>query len=227
MTTDSRKPNLKYASEMNRLQTKIENELKPFLNKLFLVPQDSHQIFKEAYMEFKERVERSAEVINFVMNGQFEEINYKSPTSDQVLDLFFYLGLVESYGNCYVDLLVMLLIANGRDFHIESLYSTPRIKHVNSIVDLQKEKVPLTTKLHFLRDNGLVTFSSIIDSQLRNDIAHMNFELTKDRILIRGKSTKDIVTRCYDNLMAATLEVDSSLYKLAVNLHWENPTEQK
>jgi hypothetical protein len=218
------KPNLGYAVEINKLETKIENEIKPFLDKLFLVPQDQLQTFKMAYLEFKQRIQRSSEIIMFVMKGQFEGIS-KSPINEQVLDLFFFLGLVESYGNCYVDLLVMLIIANGRDFHIESLHSTPRIRHVTSITDLQNEKVPLTTKLHFLKDNNLATFSSVMDSQLRNDIAHLNFKIDKDKILIRGKSPKDIVEPCYDRLMAATIELDYQLHKVAVDLHWDKPDE--
>jgi hypothetical protein len=116
----------------------------------------------------------------FILKGALTETKKEDSVSSQILDLFLYLGLVESLGNCYVDLLVMLLITNGRDFHIESRYSTPRIKHVISIDDLEKEKVPLTMKLNFLKDNGLENFADVVDSKLRNDITHLNFEIRKD-----------------------------------------------
>ncbi len=213
-------PNTQYIAETRKLQDQLEKELKPLLDKLFFIPQDRLQIFKNSYLEFVQRSEKSSKMVLFIMGGQIAEINANSPVSDQILDLFFYLGLVESYGNCYVDLLVMLLISNGVDFHIESMYSNPRIRHVNSIVDLKKERVPLTTKLFFLRDNGIKAFSSILDSQLRNDIAHLNFELNEDKIVIRGKAPKDIVEPCYEKLMTATIMVDVLLHKLAVDLHW-------
>ncbi len=211
-------------NEIIQLRDKIQFELEPFLDRLRMTPKDEMLDFKHSYNKFMARIEESNIKMEFLMIGQtIEEIN-GSPIGKQILDLFFYLGFVESYGNCFVDLLVMLLIANNRDFHIESLYSSPRIKHVNSISDLEKEKVSLTTKLNFLRDNGIVTFSSVIDSKLRNDIAHLNFKVTENIITIKSKPTKEIVSSSFDKLMTATTAVSMSLYRLAVDLGWE---EQK
>jgi hypothetical protein len=208
--------------EIIQLRDKIVSELEPFLDKLRMGPMDSIHGFEDSYRKFMARIEDANSKINFLMIGQTVEEISGSSISKQVFDLFFYLGLVESYGNCFVDLLVMLLIANGKDFHIESLHSSPRIKHVNSMNDLEKEKVPLTTKLNFLRDNGIDTFSSIIDSRLRNDIAHLNFKINENTIIIRGKPTSDLIRSSFDKLMTATTSVSMSLHKLSADLHWED-----
>lgn len=211
------------ADEIMLLRSSIKSELEPFLDRIRMTPQDRLLDFKASYLKFITRYEQSSKIVEFIMFGQIAEVDDNAPISDQLFDLFFYLGLVESFGNCYVDLLVMLLIANGRDFHIETMHSTPRIKHVNSMNDLEKEKVPLTTKLNFLKDNGIKTFSSIIDSKLRNIIAHLNFEIIENRIIIKGKPTKDIIAPCFERVIIATTEVSNSLYKLAVDLGWEKP----
>jgi hypothetical protein len=197
----------------------ITQELMPFLDKIRSTPQDRLVDFKDSYFKFIARTERSSKIIESLIFSQ--PLSEDGALGQQVYDLFFYLGLVESFGNCFVDLLVMLIIANGRDFHIESMYSSPRIRHVNSMIDLEKEKVPLTTKLNFLRDNGIDTFSSVIDSKLRNDIAHLNLEIVENNIVIRGKLIEDFFNPCFDRLMTATTRVSILINKLALDLGWE------
>ena len=111
-----------------------------------------------------------------------------------MMELFTYMGLVESIGNTLVNIVVMVLVANGRDFHIECRYATPRIKHAISIKELEDERVPLTTKLNFLRDNGIKKLTAIIDSELRNEIAHLRFDFRKNRVVIKGKPASEIAS---------------------------------
>jgi hypothetical protein len=127
--------------------------------------------------------------------GRVTRITLKLGTESNEIksDLFYvfsYLGLVESLGNSIVDLLVLLLVANGRDFHIECLRTTPRIKHALTIEDLEKEKVPLTTKLNFMRDNNLRFIASLIDTDLRNTIAHLKFETREAKSMLKAKREK-------------------------------------
>jgi virulence-associated protein VapD len=129
--------------------------------------------------------------------GRVTRITLKLGTESNEIksDLFYvfsYLGLVESLGNSIVDLLVLLLVANGRDFHIECLRTTPRIKHALTIEDLEKEKVPLTTKLNFMRDNNLRFIASLIDTDLRNTIAHLKFETRDGKIYVKSKTGKSM-----------------------------------
>jgi hypothetical protein len=116
-----------------------------------------------------------------------------SDTKGVARELFFYLGFVESIGNAIVDIVVMLVVANGKDFHIECGQRMPRVKHADSISDLIRERVPLATKLNFLRDNGIVEIPSIIDSKLRNDIAHLNLKIDDEDVYIRGKPAKQAI----------------------------------
>jgi hypothetical protein len=127
--------------------------------------------------------------------GRVTRITLKLGTESNEIksDLFYvfsYIGLVESLGNSIVDLLVLLLVANGRDFHIECLRTTPRIKHALTIEDLEKEKVPLTTKLNFMRDNNLRFIASLIDTDLRNTIAHLKFETREAKSMLKAKREK-------------------------------------
>jgi hypothetical protein len=115
---------------------------------------------------------------------------------------------VESIGNTVTDIIVMILVANGIDFHVESVHSTPRIRHVNSIEDLDKNRVPLTAKLNFLRDNQISVFPSVVDSELRNKIAHMDFEIRRNQIWIKGKPGSEVVTLAWCRLITAIETVE-------------------
>jgi hypothetical protein len=122
---------------------------------------------------------------------------------------FVFLGLVESLGNSIIDLLVLLLVANGRDFHIECQRTTPRIKHALSVADLEAEKVPLTTKLHFLRDNNLKFLASLVDTELRNTIAHLKFDIKDGKIYVKTTKSARLLDR---------KEIDELLSKMVKGL---------
>jgi len=142
------------------------------------------QLFKENYNYFVHKFAEKLEVFSNLLI--FKDV----PISDirgQLTLLFGYLGTVESIGNAIVDFLVILLVANGIDFHIERKYRTPTIKHATLIRELEKDRVSLGTKLNFLRDNNIKTVPLIIDNELRNSIAHLNFTLKEKRIYIKGQ----------------------------------------
>jgi hypothetical protein len=123
--------------------------------------------------------------------------------------LFAYLGFVESLGNTLIDMIAMLIIANGIDLHMECYDRTPRIRHVKSMVDLRK--VPLSTKLNFLRDNGIKEIHSIIDNKLRNDIAHLNFKIDEENIYIRGQPAQQQLVEGLKKLNAVFVAYDELL----------------
>lgn len=105
----------------------------------------------------------------------------------------------------------MLLVANGRDFHIESR-STPRIKHVVSINDLGKERVPLRTKLNFLKDNGVTVLSSVVDTDLRNSIAHLRFKVEKNKVYVKGKPAWEAIMKQTRIMLRAFTRIDVLLH---------------
>jgi hypothetical protein len=183
-----------------QIQKDIESELTPFLDGVYRMDDSSREFqrFKENFIYFHKKYEKKLEIFKLFLKTK--EVSLE--TMGKIYLLFTYLGAVESVGNTLVDILVMLLVANGVDFHIECRYTTPRIKHATSIKELENEWIPLTTKLNFLEENGMKKLKSIIDSRLRNDIAHLNFDIVKDEIYIEGKTAVPIALGALYRLIA-------------------------
>lgn len=206
---------------LKRLYKKTENEitseLTPFLDGIRRSGAQSRnfKLFKEAYIHFEKKRESKMKILGTLFP------TFPSPDislhniKDVVYMLFIYLGLIESLGNSTVDILVMLLVANGRDFHIECRYTTPRIKHAVSMEDLEKERVPLTTKLNFLEANGIKKLTKIIDSELRNAIAHLKFEIRKNEIYVKGKPAPSIVIASMIEMNMGIKVVETLMNQLA------------
>jgi hypothetical protein len=93
------------------------------------------------------------------------------PKSKPMIKMLVYLGLVESLGTTFIDMALMLLIANGKEMHTRG----PYIKHVTSLRELRK--LDLAYKLHFLKSYGLPLFQNMVNRELRNDIAHLKFKI--------------------------------------------------
>jgi len=172
--------------EEEQIAEKIFSELEPYFKGILALDVKSKelQLFKENYNYFVHKFAEKLEVFSNLLI--FKDV----PISDirgQLTLLFGYLGTVESIGNAIVNFLVILLVANGIDFHIERKYRTPTIKHATLIRELEKDRVSLGTKLNFLRDNNIKTVPLIIDNELRNSIAHLNFTLKEKRIYIKGQ----------------------------------------
>lgn len=165
--------------DLKWINEKVARELEPFLDGL-RIKSATYKAFRRTFQKSLPRIER-ARGIAMKLNADFKKVK------SELYATFSYLGFVESLGNTTVDLVVLLLIANGIDFHIECRHRTPRIIHATKVEDLERERVPLTTKLSFLRDNGLEVFASLIDTELRNKIAHMKFEVRGDRIFVDNK----------------------------------------
>lgn len=168
--------------EPNRIARTIREELEPFFFSFAMLGarNEKFQQFKRNYQSFKARYRNAKQKEEFVTDGIAEYWNdpeeYTNSAKFVFLVMFGYLGLVETVATCVVDILVMFLIANGHDFHVESKYG-PSIKHATSISSIMSERVQLSTKLHFLREHGITFFADIVDNKLRNDIAHLNFQL--------------------------------------------------
>jgi len=58
-----------------------------------------------------------------------------------------------------------------------------------------------------LRDNGITELASIIDSELRNKMAHLEFDIRKDRIYVKGKPAFEFAKNSSDKLLHAVLTV--------------------
>ena len=197
--------------ELEKIQQEITAELKPYLDTIINMEKKSasYKQFCKALDIHDQKFAHGSHIYDYIMKD-FEEIS-KHGTKEEIHRLFSYLGLVESIGNTVTDIIVMILVANNIDFHVESIRSTPRIRHVNSIEDLDKNRVPLTAKLNFLRDNQISVFPSVVDSELRNKIAHMNFEIRRNQIWIKGKQGSEVVTLAWCRLITAIETVEELL----------------
>lgn len=190
----------------------IKSELLPYLDGI-VTKKGNFDLFKESYLDYKDRYASAWQIVDFM--ARTSSRLHKFPIEQETLGLFTYLGLVESLGNTIIDMIVMLLVANGKDFHIECSYTTPRIRHASSINDLENERVPLTTKLNFLRSNNISCLSSVIDSKLRNKIAHARFIVEEKEIHIDGKPVRKVLYQSYDRLIIALETTDFLLEQLA------------
>lgn len=190
---------------------KIRHELMPYLDGIRKW-EANVELFKREFSYFKLKYGKAVEIYTFLN----ENLTGKSDSDikNEISSLFSYLGLVESLGNSVVDMLVILLVANGHDFHMECIHSFPRVRHVSSISDLEHERVPLGIKLSFLKSNGISSFTSILDSELRNKVAHMNFEIKDNKIIIKGKPAYFFIIRNIFRLLTACDTVVKELLKL-------------
>jgi hypothetical protein len=100
--------------ERKRLQTAISSELEPFLNGVKELEKTSqmYQNFRNAYIVYKSQVQDKKQLFSSMLPTKFDVANLK----DNLYSLFLYLGLVESVGTKIVDILVLLLVANGHNF---------------------------------------------------------------------------------------------------------------
>ena len=200
-------------------QKKIKDELKPFLDKIIKSPKTDIDLVKDTLEKsiVPNREMRELMEAIFQANTQIDE---NATIIQQIHEMFTYLGLVESLANHYVDILVMLKVASGKDFHIESINDTPRINHAMCIEDLQNNYTSLKTKLNFLSGSGLKLFVSIIDSarRLRNDIAHFKIRLKNGKILLRNKPVHEIISTNQEKIVNCLNRTNWVLLFLALEL---------
>lgn len=202
-------------NEIDEIGKKIQSELQPFLNGIRNadVKSREYKLFRAAYVDFRERHEQAKEIREYPMRGLFAKTHV---VKDSIQWMFSYLGLVESLGTALADILIMLLVANGIDFHIERSSKFPRIKHALTIKDLEDQWVPLTMKLNFLRENGISTLSSIVDTRTRNDIAHMRIKVKGNQVLIKGKPVEESILDSETKLLHASNIITALLDKSAI-----------
>lgn len=127
------------------------------------------------------------------------------------MKMFQYLGYVESLGVTLIDVLVFLLIAKGHQLHVERFHDRPRISHVSSFKELRYAK--LASKLGFLESNELENVAKLVNRELRNDIAHLNFSIDgKGKIDTSHRKNLDIDKEILD-LKVYVLYIDSLFEK--------------
>ena len=194
--------------------SKIDNELEPLLTNLLQVIGETsagYQIMKKNTSEFKKRLGKAADLARIIIKTEKEMSKFSESKVNSLMKMFQYLGYVESFGTTLIDILVLLLIANGYQLHVERFRGWPRILHVSSFKELKHAN--LASKLGFLEINGLKNVTKLINKDLRNDIAHLNFSINdKGKIDTSHKKNLDI-SREIIKLKAHVLYIDALLEK--------------
>jgi hypothetical protein len=121
--------------------------------------------------ELWDRAGETSLTLQYLKTGDY--ILKLPPKAKPMAKLLVYLGLVESLGVAFMDMALMLLIANGKEMHTRRY-----VKHVTSLKELQK--LDLAYKQYFLKSYDLPMFSKLVNRQLRNDIAHLKFRIEED-----------------------------------------------
>lgn len=130
--------------------------------------------------ELQDREKRANDYVTLLLNL---EDQVSDPVAKSLLQLSTYLWLFEgSYVPFVVDLLCLLLTANGHD-----LYDPYRGKFATSI--MQISRIDTDIKFRFLKEHGFQMIVKDKDRELRNKIAHQDFALNENgTILIRGEA---------------------------------------
>lgn len=158
----------------------IKEELEPLITRILKVSGTTSREylqFKTNAREFYVRFVKAIKISGKVSSLQTLLVTTEEPQLQATLKLFHYLGLVESIGTTIIDMLVLLLIANGYIFHVERRHESPRITHATTFKDIDAPNSTLADKLSFLEQNGLRKSSQLVDRKLRNDIAHLEFDI--------------------------------------------------
>jgi hypothetical protein len=211
---------------------KIKRELEPFITKITKVTGKSkleYKLFKKNVEEWRKRFHNTVLLMGMVDEVQKFQIPLMQQVKEKpekrrlvnVLDLFRYLGFIESIGTSLLDMLILLLVANGHVLHVERVHEVPRIVHAKDFTDLRD--VSLASKINFLKRNGCSESAKLIDRKLRNAIAHLNFKIdSKGNILIPAKKGRWKTVKVYEKInffirrymMITWLFTDEGLHKV-------------
>jgi hypothetical protein len=172
---------------------KIETELEPFIDGIRTMVKDSvgFTMFSKAYRDYASKYDHYSKIVQYFSKGLSK---LTENPKDKMQWLLWYLGLLEGINHTTLNMLIMLLKANQDQIQITYPTNTPRIKHALSLDELEETFIPLTAKLNFLNENGLKETTSLIDTELRNAVAHFKFDIKNDDIYLEGKRAMPLIT---------------------------------
>lgn len=195
---------------------KVASEIDPFYDNIKGLDRTGKAfgIFKKSYFAYKDKLELSSRLLETLSKGLIEQ-RQEPPNILNITFMhpFYYLGYVESVGHTMTNMIVMILVLCGKEFHV--VERKWKVKHVTSIKELERRSISLTPKLDFLKENNIKEFSAAVDSELRNNIAHMDFQLEGKEIYIRGKPASSEIVKASANLFWALIGMADIIEKLA------------
>ncbi len=144
-----------------------------------------YEIFQDNCVDFYERWLDTSE-ISSILGDLKRDVQYPTEKHKAMSKMLAFMGLVESLGITMADMLLILVIANGKEVHTRGSY----IKHVSSFSELKD--VDWDYKSRFLKDEKFEIISKVLNLELRNTIAHLKFSIDDDGV-IRGRG-KNIIS---------------------------------
>ena len=171
------------------IKEEVDSQLKPLFTTNFYKTSPQFKLFKKYESKYFSKLEKMKSI--FDQYSQSTEVFFKGLVAcklnkedlikqNSFRDAIFYLLLVELIGNTYVDQTILLLIGCGHAFHLDPDDDHRYTRHAKTLDDIELPSVPLGTKLGFLDDNGFTFFKKWIDRNLRNQIAHLEYEIDKN-----------------------------------------------
>ena len=184
--------------ETDKDYRRMKSELEPYLDEmLFLTGKmdAKYQGFKEQMAKWREKYSDTLLIWETVSSLEYADWEKRRWNFSPLSHMFLYLGVVESIGSDVVNFMMLLLIACGKDFHVERSHESPRVVHAETMEDLESPEVSLGSKITFLERNKLEVSSSLIDRTLRNKIAHLDLTGSIDK---DGNLNEDFIKRIYE-----------------------------
>ncbi|MCW4017334.1 MAG: hypothetical protein NWF00_01405 [Candidatus Bathyarchaeota archaeon] len=123
---------------------------------------------------------------------ELKKVESTNPKQKSLLELFLYLQLVEGNYSEIVTALTFILVKNGHDLYTD----IPRPRYIKEQEEVRN--VSLFLRELFLKEHGFSSFTRVVDRDVRNCIAHLNYEVKEDgRIFDRktGLVISDLISK--------------------------------
>lgn len=130
----------------------------------------AYETFKNNCVDFYKKWTETIEISN-LLRGLKTNVSYPTPEHEAMSKMLAFMGLVESVGVALADMLLILLIANGKEVHSRGRL----IWHVNTFKELSD--VDWEYKESFLLKEGFEIIKPILNLDKRNKIAHLHFKI--------------------------------------------------
>ena len=188
----------------------ILTELDPILSYLRKMPINSKEwlFFKEIYAEFVNEKETCGKKVRYLSKGMLKLTNKNSATTQWFQ---WYLGVFEGVNNTVLDTLILLINSTG--IISPDIPSNMPRKIVKAIrkQELKKSHIPVNTKNSYLSCYGLKTIVCMVDTQTRNRIAHVNYEIRDDEVFFEDGKAFSIIAKKLTDLLRLLMVIDNIL----------------
>jgi hypothetical protein len=208
----------KFPKEAFAFVKNAKAELEPFVKAIRDMPAESQDLetFRRACIDYFGEHKHYGELSQHVSK---DILKVTGTGKDKLQWILWYLCVLEGINHTVVNVLIVLINVSKikvKSANPEDNYFTKQIMNASSLDDLKRGFIPLRVKLSFLRANGLKEVASVIDAKFRNDVAHFNFDIHGDEIVVGDKKITPLIVENVHNLLRLLAVVSELLKKLAI-----------